>query len=424
MLYFDHAATSWPKPREVPRAMVSAMTEAGGNPGRSAHVLSVRAAELIYRTRETAAELFHAPGPENVLFYPNATYALNAVFKGLLSPGAPLGIPRETFEGTFSSRGRGRGACGGNGREAGGIADTDTVHVLCSGMEHNAVVRPLYAMREQGVVTETFPVFRDADGMLTDEEILSGIRERLRGNTVLLCACHVSNVCGAVLPIGKIGRLCRERGIAFVTDASQSAGMWDIDMERDCIDYLCAAGHKALLGPQGSGLLIVGADAKRPVSFVQGGNGVQSLSPEMPDFLPEALEAGTLSTPAIAGLGAGMRTVMRTGIGTIRGQSAALCARLTEILGNTAGVRLLQSSLPPAAALSFTVAGRSCNAVSAFLADRGICTRAGFHCAPLPHRAFGTEETGTVRVSVGWGNRLREAETFHAVLRELLAQPI
>ena len=417
MLYFDHAATSWPKPREVPRAMLSAMTEAGGNPGRSGHLLSVRAAELVYGTRELAAEFFHAPGPENVLFYPNATYALNAVFKGLLSPGAPLGVPRGTPTGTVCSAGR-----NGKGRETDGIGGAGCVHVLCSGMEHNAVVRPLYAMREQGVITETFPVFRDADGMLTEEEILSGIRSRIRKNTVLLCACHASNVCGAVLPIGKIGRLCRERGIAFVTDASQSAGVRDIDMERDCIDYLCTAGHKALLGPQGSGLLIVGADAKCPVSFVQGGNGVQSLSPEMPDFLPEALEAGTLSTPAIAGLGAGIRTVMRVGTEEIRGQSAALCARLAEILGNTDGIKLFQSRLPPAAVLSFTVRGRSCNETAAFFADHGICTRAGFHCAPLPHRAFGTEKTGTVRVSVGWGNRMREAEAFHAVLRELLRQ--
>ena len=382
--YLDHAATSWPKPRAVGEAMVRTMTAAGGNPGRAGHLLSLRAAECVYRARECAAAFFGSQSPENVLFYPNATYAINAVLHGLL-----------------------RG-----GREP--------VHVLVSEMEHNAVIRPLYALEQAGnIVWETYPVFRGRSGMLSRVEILSQIRARLRRNTALVCACHVSNVCGARLPIAQIGAMCREMRVPFLVDASQSAGIYDIDLRRDNIDYLCTAGHKALLGPQGSGLLLIGDGAPVLSSFVQGGNGVASLSAAMPELLPEAMEAGTLAVPAIAGLEAGMRYLSAIGIDTVRGECHMLYARLREMLLSLPGVHLCQGMLTEGTALSFTVDGISCMQCAERLSDAGICVRAGFHCAPLPHRAFGTGEDGTVRVSVGHGSTRRDAERFYREMRRI-----
>ena len=387
MLYFDHAATSWKKPPEVLSAVLRAMTEAGGNPGRSAHPLSLRAADGVYRARETAARFFHAPEPENVLFFPNATYAVNTVLHGI--------CPKK---------------------------DGGTAHVLISEMEHNAVIRPLHAMREQGVVFDTFPVFADRDSVLSDGEILAGIRARVRADTVLVCACHVSNVCGAALPAGKIGALCASLGVPFLLDASQSAGVWEIDMERDRIDYLCTAGHKALLGPQGSGLLLLGRNAVIPPSLVQGGNGVQSLSPAMPEFLPETLEAGTLSTPAIFGLDAGMRVLEAVGLAAVREESFALYARLKTMLRETPGVTVYGADIPTGTTLSFNVDGMSCSDVAAGLAAYGVCVRSGFHCAPYPHTVFGTQSSGCVRASIGYGNRPRDADGFWYALREVIKE--
>ena len=199
LTYLDHAATSWPKPRAVGAAMLSAMTEAGGNPGRAGHPLSMAASSVVYRARETAAKFFGLPLPENVLFFPNATYAVNAVLHRVIPPGK---------------------------------------RVLISELEHNAVIRPLYRLQKTAdVMTNIYPVFDLGDGMLSDDAILRGIRARLTRDTALVCACHVSNVCGAHLPVGKIGALCRAAGVPFLVDASQSAGVYDIDMERDGIKH-------------------------------------------------------------------------------------------------------------------------------------------------------------------------------------------
>ena len=379
LTYLDHAATSWPKPRAVGTAMLRAMTEAGGNPGRAGHPLSMAASSLVYRARETAAEFFGLPLPENVLFFPNATYAVNAVLHGVIPPGK---------------------------------------RVLISELEHNAVVRPLYRLQKTAKVTaDVYPVFDAYDGVLSDDEILSGIRARLTRDTALVCACHVSNVCGAQLPIGKIGALCRAAGVPFLVDASQSAGVYDIDMERDGIDYLCTAGHKALLGPQGSGLLLIGESSQIPQFCIQGGNGVASMTAEMPDFLPEALEAGTLSVPSIAGLCAGMEHLARIGTEEIRQSCHGLYRRLREMLYDLPGVTVYRGGIETGCALSFNVSGIPCTACAEMLASDGICVRAGFHCTPLPHRAFGTEQDGTVRVSVGWGSSVRDTERFYRAMQ-------
>lgn len=381
LTYLDHAATSYPKPRAVGRAMMRVMTEAGGNPGRAGHPLSMRASSVVYAARETAARFFGLTLPENVLFYPNATYAINAVLHGL-----PLTGKR----------------------------------VLYSELEHNAVIRPLYQLQTaQGMAQDVYPVFGSGRGMLSDEEILSGIRARLTRDTALVCACHVSNVCGARLPIAKIGALCHAAHIPFLVDASQSAGVYDIDMTRDHIDYLCCAGHKALLGPQGSGLLLIGDGSRQPRSMVQGGNGVASLSHEMPEFLPEALEAGTLSVPAIAGLHAGMAHIEQVGMAEIRDSCHMLYRRLMEMLHTLPGVTVYRDGIADGCALSFNVYGMPCTQCAELLGTAGICVRAGFHCTPLPHRAFGTSESGCVRVSVGWGSTVHDTDRFYRAMRQI-----
>ena len=381
LIYLDHAATSWPKPRAVGAAMVRAMTEAGGNPGRAGHPLSMAASAAVYGARAAAAEFFGLGMPENVLFFPNATYAINAVLHGI-----SLGGKR----------------------------------VLISELEHNAVVRPLHRLQKHaGTAVDIYPVFGAGDGMLSEEQIVSGIRARITRDTALVCACHASNVCGARLPIGRIGALCRAARIPFLVDASQSAGVYDIDMTHDCIDYLCTAGHKALLGPAGSGLLLIGDAAPMPQFIIQGGNGVASLSADMPEFLPEAMEAGTPAVPAIAGLHAGIDHISRIGTAGIRRDCHMLYRRLRDMLDSLPGVTVYRGDIADGCALSFNAAGMSCTACADLLAAEGICVRAGFHCSPLPHCAFGTSEDGTVRVSIGWGSTVRDTDRFYRAMRAI-----
>ncbi|MGM9625375.1 MAG: aminotransferase class V-fold PLP-dependent enzyme [Eubacteriales bacterium] len=404
-VYFDHAATSWPKPASVGRAMLYAMTEAGGNPGRAAHTLSMRAADVVFRAREHTAAFFGVPEPENVLFYPNATYAINTVLHSFGRQNAD----RRNADAGMQGRRYGNG-----GRMP---------RILISGMEHNAVVRPLYDMEQRGeAVWDVYPVFRGAQEVLSDEELLSEIRRRITQDTVLVCACHASNVCSARLPVAKIGALCRSVGVPLLVDASQSAGIYGLDMTRDKIDYLCTAGHKALLGPQGSGLLLIGDKAQIPVSPVQGGNGVASLSPAMPDFLPEALEAGTLAVPAIAGLDAGIRFLSSVGLETVRGEAHLLYARLRDMLLSLPRVTVYQAGAETGTTLSFSVSGITCAQAAQRLSESGICVRSGFHCAPMLHRALGTEKDGTVRVSVGYGNTMRDTERFWQAMRGMTAE--
>ena len=341
----------------------------------------MRAAAVVYRAREAAADFFGLSLPENVLFYPNATYAINAVLHGLVLSGK---------------------------------------EVLYSELEHNAILRPLEALRrEAGVTGICYPVFGEGGMLLSDAQILSGIRARMTRDTALVCACHASNVCTAMLPLARIGALCRAAGVPLLADVSQSAGAYDIRMERDGISYLCTAGHKGLLGPAGSGLLLIAPDAAIPHSFVQGGNGVRSLSLAMPDFLPEGLEAGTLSVPAIAGLAAGMEALCRIGSQTIRAREHEAALRLSDMLQSLPGVSV-HGTGGMGTVLSFSVRDVPCAACASHLAEAGVCVRAGFHCAPGVHRALGTELGGTVRISPGWNTDTADTERFYRAMREML----
>lgn len=379
MIYFDNAATSFPKPRRVAEEQLRCMQLYGGNPGRGSHALALAAAEKIYECREELASFFGCQNPENVIFTMNTTMALNTAIKGLLRRGD---------------------------------------HVLISNMEHNAVFRPIYKLARDGVITynvfETFPT----NPSRTAEMICASILEKFRPNTRMLICAHASNICSASLPLREIGALCRKKGILFVVDAAQSAGHLPIDMEEMQIDALCVPGHKGLWGPQGCGVLILG-DGIVADTLMEGGSGYNSLEGNMPEEAPERYEAGTLPTPAIAGLLEGIREVKRLGLSHIHAQECALVSRLFERLSTMPGVTLYASH-HKGGVLLFSLKDLSADRVGAFLNERGFCVRTGFHCAALAHATLGTPPSGAVRVSPSLFNTVAQIDALADAVKELL----
>ena len=371
-VYLDHAATSYPKPPAVISAVTDCMKYRGGNPGRGSHVLSMEAAREIYTCREAAARMFGAEA-DRVIFTLNTTHALNLAIKGIM----------------------GRGG-----------------HALCSDMEHNSVYRPLYRLAAEGVCTfdvfDTFP----ASPLRTEGMILSSLAAKVRPDTRMVVCAHASNICSASLPIRRIGEFCRRRGIIFAVDGAQSAGAMDLHMERDCIDCLCLPGHKGLMGPQGTGMLILGKGMSLD-TLMEGGNGMDSLRGEMSADAPERYEAGTLQTPAIAGLRAGMEFVGSVGVEVIGAHERALGIGLRDRLMEIPKVTVYAPHREGGVVL-FSVEGYGSDEVGRILDSEGICVRPGFHCSALGHRTLGTPDGGAVRVSFGWGSRERDGE---AVLR-------
>ncbi len=369
MIYLDNAATTFPKPLAVSESMRKCMEGAGGNPGRGAHTMALAAAELVYKCRESAAELFGACDIDRVFFTPNTTYGLNAVLKGILREGD---------------------------------------HVLLSNMEHNAVWRPIHKLASEGKIEyDIFPTWVN-EGECTAAHICEGIEKLLRPSTRAVVCIHASNICSATLPIKEIGELCRARGIFFAVDGAQSAGHLALDVEKMKLGALCLPGHKGLYGPQGSGLVVLGKEVVLN-TLTEGGNGIESMSPDMSLTSPERYEAGTLAVPCIAGLCAGLEFVRRQGTEYISQYEEHLYSRAAELLGNIRGVHLY---LPEYAGstLLFNIAGVPSEEVADFLNASGICVRAGFHCAALAHRTLGTPDGGAVRLSFSVFNNLSEIE--------------
>ena len=346
MIYLDNGATSFPKPAGVIQAVTRAL-ERGGNPGRGGYGAAMDAANLVYDCRETAGRLFHCQ-PEQVVLTSNCTHGLNIAIGSLVKPGAK---------------------------------------VLISGFEHNAVTRPLYA-RQADV--------RVAGRRLFDwEELLECFQRELSRGVDVAVFTHVSNVFGYILPVEELARLCRRAGVPFVVDAAQSAGTLPVDLLGWGAEFIACPGHKGLLGPQGTGLLL----CRQPgVPLLYGGTGSQSRAKEMPQELPERLEAGTMNVPGAAGLAAGMRFLEREGIDRIYDQEhrqAMACARALRDMG-------LRVFTGPHQASTVSFQGEEdCETLADYLASRGIAVRAGLHCAPLAHESAGTLERGTVRVSFG-----------------------
>ena len=375
MIYLDNAATTFPKPSGVIAQTVRCMRKFGGNPGRGAHRLSLRAAEAVYRCREEAAVLFGARGAENVVFTLNTTYALNMAIRNAVRPGT---------------------------------------HVLVSNMEHNSVMRPLYKLeRECGVRIDSFDLRR------TPEEVLREINEKVQSDTCALICIHASNICGITAPAAQIGAYCRRRKICFILDGAQSAGHLPIDVEKMCVDILCVPGHKGLYGPQGCGMMIFGtSEWGRGETLIEGGSGSHSLERTMPSEAPERFEAGTLPVPQITGLGEGIRFVKRFGVETIHARECELWRLAETGIRSMPGVRVHDGT--PGAVLLFSAEKLPPEIIAASLDRRGICVRAGFHCAPAAHRTLETGERGAVRVSFGVMNTEREVQKFCDALFRIL----
>ena len=346
MIYLDHGATSFPKILPVRRAMWDALNSCA-NPGRGGHHAAMAAAEVVYDCREAAAELFGCR-PEQVVLTSNCTHGLNIAIRTLVSSGD---------------------------------------RVVISGFEHNAVTRPLHALGARIIV---------AGRRLFDwEDTLKKFEEALQSGVKAAIFTHVSNVFGYILPLDDMAQLCRRYQVPFVVDGAQSAGCLDLNLERLGADFIAMPGHKGLLGPQGTGILLCAGTAQ---PLLLGGTGGDSLRRDMPQELPERLEAGTVNVPGIAGLTAGLRYVRRIGSATILRRECAAAREAAEglkELGLTVYAGPHQSGT-----VSFT-ARSDCEELAQKLAGRGIAVRAGLHCAPLAHESVGTLDTGTVRVSFG-----------------------
>lgn len=361
MIYLDNAATSWPKPPEVVQAMADFLERAGGNPGRSGHRLSIEAGRIVYATREAVAALFHARDPLRIVFTLNATQAINTALRGLLRPGE--------------------------------LAVT-------TGMEHNALMRPLRALEREGVRVRVIPCGRDGSLDLGEAARL------IEPGTRLVAATHASNVTGGLLPVAELAEAARRAGALFLLDAAQTAGLVPIDLPALGVDLLAFTGHKGLQGPPGTGGLILGerVDPAGLPPLLRGGTGSHSEFEEQPAELPDRYESGTPNGPGLAGLGAGVRFVLRRGLEAIRAHERLVAERLTAGLSAIAGVSV-QGPADPArrtGVVSFTVAGRRVSEIGLRLDEEcGILCRVGLHCAPAAHRSLGTFPEGTVRLSPG-----------------------
>lgn len=373
--YLDHAATSYPKPPSVLSAVTDCLKNKGGNPGRGAHKLSLAAAKEIYACREVAAAMFGGR-PEGVVFTMNTTHALNIAIKGVLSKGG---------------------------------------HAICSDMEHNAVYRPLFKLAADRVIDfdvfDTFPT----SPVRTDDMILSSLISKIRPDTKLVVCSHASNICSAALPIGKIGALCRRMGILFAVDGAQSAGGIPLNMERMNIDLLCLPGHKGLMGPQGTGILLLGNGVTLD-TLMEGGNGMDSLQGEMGEDTPERYEPGTLQTPSIAGLRAGIEFVRSVGVEAIGEHERRLCGTLRDRLMEIPRVKVYAPHHEGAVVL-FSVEGYTSEEVGHILDKEGICVRPGFHCSALGHKALWTPAGGAVRASFGWFSKGRDGDALVKVVK-------
>ncbi len=379
MIYLDNAATSFPKPPQVATAVARFIHDTGANPGRSGHRLSMAAAEAVYACRKATSSLFHAPGVECVCFTLNATYAINFAIKGILS-----GITKRT-------------------------------HVVTSNLEHNAVMRPLYKL---GV-----PYTAAIVDLTDDSKTLQNFKAAIKPETDLVVCTHASNLCGRVLPIKEIGALCQARGIPFLVDASQTAGILPIDMQAAGITCLCMPGHKGLYGPMGTGILIA-VNGEKLNTLIEGGTGSNSVDLEQPELMPDRFESGTVNAPGIVGLHAGIRFARSRGQASYV-KEMRLARMLYDGLHTTPGIKLytprpFNNGYVPV--VSFNVGEKSSVEVTEALDKKGFALRGGIHCTPAAHQAFGTMEQGMVRVSIGPFNHAEQIAQLLVAVKKLAAE--
>ncbi len=381
IIYLDNAATTFPKPEGVIRAVEECMRYRGGNPGRSSHSVSVAAAQTVYSARAAIASMCGAE-PERVAFTLNATYALNLAIKGLVRP--------------YS-------------------------HVVISNIEHNSVLRPVSSLSSMKTDYSLFDVVGKAQG--DTEGVLASLKSALRGNTGAVVVCHRSNTLPVEAPLEAIGELCRKKGLTFIVDASQSFGCVETDIEKCGISALCAPFHKGLYGPQGGGFAAFGKSVSdREIrTIMQGGSGSASSEVSMPGYLPERLEAGTVPTPAIAGALAGAEFVKRQGASRIDRYERELVEYMKKRLSRFDKVKVYFPERSCGGILLFNAEGFSGEELAAALDKRGICVRSGLHCSPLSHRVNNTLSCGAVRVSVSAFNSYSDVDAFADSLSAVLS---
>lgn len=378
MIYMDNAATTMQKPQQVIDAVAAAMCSMG-NAGRGAHAASLGAARTIYDAREKLACFFHAENPKQIAFTMNSTESLNIALKGVLNPGD---------------------------------------HVITTMLEHNSVLRPLYELQEKG--TELTILKSNPQGTLDYEDFEKAIKE----NTKAIVCTHGSNLTGNLVDVKRVGEIAKKHGFLFIVDASQTAGVFPIDVQEMGIDILCFTGHKGLLGPQGTGGIYVREGLTvRPL--LCGGSGVQTYDKKHPSEMPTALEAGTLNGHGIAGLDAAVEYLMETGIDTIREREQDLMWRFYEGVKDIPGVKVYGdfSTRERCAIVTLNIGDYDSSEVSdELLMTYGISTRAGGHCAPLMHEALGTVEQGAVRFSFSHYNTDEELNTAIQAVKEMAAE--
>jgi cysteine desulfurase/selenocysteine lyase len=381
-IYLDNAATTFPKPETVYQAVDRALRQFGVNPGRGSYRLALEAGRLVLEAREAVAEFFHIPDSSRVVFTSNATEAINMALFGLVKPGD---------------------------------------RVITSTMEHNAVSRPLHYLAAHDVEVVRVPA--DSIGQVSPAAIREAVSTPGR-KTHMVVLSHCSNVTGTIQPIEEIGAWCRREGILLLVDAAQSAGVLPINVQTMDIDLLAAPGHKSLLGPPGTGLLYI-AEGLQPAPMIFGGTGGNSLSPSMPEELPERLESGTLNTPGLAGLTAGINYVCQQGLERIHDHKVALLDHLLHGLRALPGTRIYGPAMAErhGGAVSFTVDGRDPAEIGYLLDDNyEICVRTGLHCAADAHRTIGTLPSGTIRVSPGLFNTQADIEALLTALKTIIGQ--
>lgn len=371
MIYLDNAATTFPKPPSVIAEMNFCLEKYCGNPGRSSHILSIKSGEAIYSTREKIADFIGVDTPEQIVFTYNATYALNMAIKTIIS---------------------------------------EKCHILTSDFEHNSVIRPLESLSKRyGVKYSTFS---------TDGDISESLRSNLRKDTRAIICSIASNVTGDNLPLGVLSHFAKEHSLFLIIDASQAIGHMEIDLKKTPCDALCAPGHKGLFGIQGTGFVYFNEN-KRRESYIEGGSGSESRSAVMPSLLPEGYEAGTLATPSIVSLGAGIDFINNIGLSEINSSLWILTKMLYDRLSSIEGVTIYKIGC---GILSFNYKNIESSLLSSILDKYGICVRGGLHCAPSVHRKIGTLNRGAIRASLSYLNTKSDVDSLYLAMRDITSK--
>ncbi len=374
MIYFDNAATTFPKPQTVLKSVINGIRIYGGNAGRSGHQLSLRTSQKIYEVRSKLGDFFHV-SPEQVIFTSNCTQALNMAIKGVMLDGG---------------------------------------HIILSNLEHNSVIRPIHTLAEKRLIEYDVATVYEGD----TERTLRSFASYLRRDTRAIVCTHASNVTGTILPIAELGQLCRQQGILLIVDAAQTAGVLPLDLPKMNIDILCTAGHKGLYGITGTGLMVLNTDC-RLSTLMEGGTGSLSNELSQPDFLPDRYESGTINTVGILSLEGGLAHINRLGLPRIYQYEWELCRTLYQGVQEYDRVKIctpFETLGDRAPIFLFNIKGLSSTEVVEQLSRRGFCLRGGLQCSPLAHDSLGTNPDGAVRFSPSVFNRKQEV---FALIREI-----